>query len=74
MNKKLRERRSENVPDSSQSRNKIRQRAQNALTNTPILVVPRANEQYTVHTDAGDTRIGCVLLQKEEDGTGGSIE
>lgn len=41
----------------------------NALTNPPVLDVPRANGQYTIDTDACDTQAGSVLLQIQDDGS-----
>ena len=34
------------------------------LTNTPVLVLPRAGIPYEVYTDASGTGLGCVLMQE----------
>lgn len=36
------------------------------LASPNILVLPRANGHYILETGAGDTRVGCVLLQTQE--------
>src|SRR6218665_1587195 len=41
------------------------QELQGALAKTPILKLPNMEEDFTLMTDASDTAIGCVLLQKE---------
>lgn len=34
-----------------------------------VLVLPRTKGQYTLEFSAGDKQIGCVILQKQEDGS-----
>ncbi len=36
-----------------------------ALTEAPLLMLPRPNEPYEMHTDASDFAIGAVLYQKD---------
>ena len=33
------------------------------LTSTPILIVPKRGQRYTVHCDASKDELGCVLMQ-----------
>ena len=33
------------------------------LTSTPILIVPKMGQRYTVYCDAFNDRLGCVLMQ-----------
>ena len=33
------------------------------LTSTPILIVPKGGQRYTVYYDASKERLGCVLMQ-----------
>lgn len=40
----------------------------NALTNAPILRLPRENLPYSIDTDASDGQIGCALFQTYDDG------
>lgn len=35
----------------------------------PVLAVPKNNEHYTFHTEACVRHFGCVLVQKQKDGT-----
>ena len=44
------------------------QQIRHVIYNTPILRHPKFNERFYVHTDASDTGLGAVLLQKNENG------
>ena len=35
------------------------------LTSTPILIVPKREQRYTVYCDAYKNKLGCVLMQSE---------
>lgn len=39
------------------------------LVPPPVLTISKNKRQYTLHTDASDRQSGCVLLQKQDDGT-----
>ncbi len=39
-----------------------------ALLNPPILCLPQYGKLYTIDVDASKGRLGCALLQKQEDG------
>ena len=34
-------------------------------TTTPILIVPKKGQRYTVYCDASNDKLGCVLMQSE---------
>lgn len=37
-------------------------------TNSPVLALPSATDQYTADTDTCITQVGCVLPRQEMDG------
>lgn len=45
------------------------QTVQAKLTSPPVLALPNRKGHITVGTDACDKNVGCVLLQKQPDGT-----
>lgn len=69
LNKKLRKEELEKFSTLTKAKIHSVNALENAPTNLPMLFLQRANGQYTIHTDASDTQVGCVLLQTQEDGT-----
>lgn len=69
MNKKLHKEEPRTFPTLTKDEVQSVDVLQNTLMNLPIIVLPPANGQYTIYTDACDKQVGYVLLHTQEDVT-----
>ncbi len=63
----------EELPELTAEQDAAYSRLLGAVTNPPVLALPKSGKPHSLDTDARAHQVGCALFQEQEDGSRGPI-